>query len=123
MAERNLKASILTLLHEHHLLSTKSILEHLEQEGRSYNKTSAYRALEQLHTEGVVCRHYFNDAEATYELKEHHHAHVVCQNCGKVAVAECNYTQPDKISGFTIDHHHLTLIGMCDSCLKNQSLA
>lgn len=116
MAERNLKSSIISLLQEHHLLSTREILTTLEEKGKTYNKTSVYRSLEQLFSEGVVCRHYFTEAEALYELKEHHHAHVVCQKCGRVAVAECEYKQPQAVSGFTIDHHHLTLVGVCDIC-------
>lgn len=121
MSERNLKATILNLLKVNHLISTKEILEQLEQQGKSYNKTSVYRSLETLVESGDVCRHYFNDGEALYELKADHHVHLVCPCCGKVTAAECDYQQPDEINGFKVDHHHLTLMGECAQCRKKNS--
>jgi Fe2+ or Zn2+ uptake regulation protein len=119
MSERNLKEVLVNLLHKHHLVSVGEILKMLETEGKSYNKTSVYRALDQMVADGTVCRQYFNENQAYYELSEDDHMHLVCSSCGKVEEAECEYKQPSSIDGFTVDHHHLTLVGVCQAC-KNQ---
>jgi Fe2+ or Zn2+ uptake regulation protein len=114
--QRNLKATLIELLQNKHLLNVAQILEELETQGRSYNKTSVYRALDQLLEENLICKHFFTEAQAAYELREHHHAHLICEKCGKIITAECLYHQPEKVGNFKVNHHHLTLIGICDDC-------
>ncbi len=117
MKERNLKKLILQLLEHRHLLSASEILIKLEKTSRKFNKTSVYRALEQLESDEVICRQYFHDTQAQYELRQDHHTHLVCRKCGDVEIASCDYDQPQQIQNFTIDHHHLTLIGVCANCM------
>lgn len=116
MSERNLKPTLVKLLKQHHLLSVSEILDKLGAQGKTYNKTSVYRALEGLLEQGILCRQYFDQAEAKFELREDHHIHLVCEDCGRVESAECDYRQPTNLKGFTIDHHHLTLMGHCPKC-------
>lgn len=116
MSERNLKTTIVTLFAHHHLLSAAQILDILKGEGKQYNKTSVYRALDQLTADGTLCKLFFTENEALYELQEHHHAHLVCRSCGAVSEAECEYDAPSSIGDFTVDHHHVTLIGLCAKC-------
>jgi len=116
MLETNLITAIPDLLKEKHLLSASEILKIFLDQGHSYNKTSVYRALDQLVENNTLCRHHFTKDEAKYELREHHHVHLVCTNCGSVSTGECSYVQPDKVGSFTVDHHHTTLFGMCEKC-------
>jgi Fur family transcriptional regulator, ferric uptake regulator len=116
MSERNLKQTLVSLLQVNHLLSAGAMLEKLASQGKNYNKTSVYRALDQLELENMVCRHHFNEAEADYELREHHHAHLVCTHCGQVESGECTYVEPTSIGAFKVDHHHTTLFGTCEKC-------
>lgn len=51
--------------------------------------------------------------------KEHHH-HVVCEECGRVARAECPLV-PDVATtagpeGFVVTRHEVTLYGLCPDC-------
>ncbi len=114
----SLSDSIQDLLKKKHLLSANEIQIYFEKKGRSYNKTSVYRALDQLSAEDVVCRYDFNDKEAQYELRENHHDHVICEHCGKIEPADCQFTQPSLVNGIKISHHHLTLFGVCENCRK-----
>lgn len=114
----SLRQQLLSLLEKQHLLSVAEMLDWLKKTGKSYNKTSVYRALEQLLSENILCRHYFDEAEALYELREHHHAHLFCRHCGKVFAAESSYYPPKEVKGFRVDHYHLTLIGLCPNCQK-----
>lgn len=116
MIERNLRELLLDLFSKHHLVSVPQIVTLLEESGTQCNKTSVYRSLEQLEVEGIVCKQYFGEAQASYELREDHHMHLVCQKCGRVTAAECDYTEPQQVDGFTVDHHHLTLLGVCANC-------
>lgn len=116
MSSRNLADSIQELLTRHHLLSANELLAYFATEGHRYNKTSVYRALDQLAAAEIICRYDFQDREAQYELRNEHHDHLVCEKCGKILVADCQFTQPEKIAGFTISHHHLTLFGLCENC-------
>lgn len=118
MSETSLKNILTKMLHEEHLLSASDFLERLDMSGKTYNKTSVYRALEQLLEEEVVCRHHFSATEASYELREHHHAHLICTNCSKVETGECDYDEPHKVGGFLVNHHHTTLFGLCENCQR-----
>ncbi len=116
MSKRNLKEILTSLLEQYHLLSVADILKKLEQRDKTYNKTSVYRALDQLVEDGVLCRQYFTEAEAVYELRAHGHAHAVCTQCGAVQAVECEYAEPQTIKNFKIDHHHVTILGTCARC-------
>lgn len=118
--EPKLANKIQDILKTNHLLSAGKIKQFLHSRKVNCNKTSVYRALDQLLDKGVVCQHYFKDAQAQYELREDHHTHLVCEKCGKVSMMECNYdhdTHPKNHDGFKIDHHHITLLGICKNCL------
>lgn len=117
MGHRQLTTKILELLTTHHLLSPLDMVTLLDTGKTGYNKTSVYRALEKLQTAGVICKHTFATNEAVYELREHHHDHLVCSQCGRISTAECHITVPEDIDGFKVDHHHLTLFGKCYNCV------
>jgi Fe2+ or Zn2+ uptake regulation protein len=120
MASRNLKSRLLKLLKKHHLLSATDILNKLSAEGQGFNKTSVYRALDQLIEEDLICQHYFNEPQAMFELRADHHTHLFCEVCGKIQSIECTYQhQPTKIKDFKVDHHHVTLIGHCQRCQES----
>lgn len=116
MPERNLKKLIVELLSAHHLLSAHQILERLSDQKRHFNKTSVYRALEQLVEADQVCPQHFLEAETVYELRAHHHTHLVCERCGSVSAADCTFTEPKNLGGFQVTHHHVTLMGLCQNC-------
>lgn len=123
MLKRNLKDTIISLLQTNHLLSANAILSQLEASGKSFNKTSVYRVLEQLLAEQQICKHHFTENEAQYELRSHHHAHLVCSECGAVKESTCRYKQPSRVGKFSIDHHHLTLIGTCGRCQRRDNFS
>ncbi len=114
--KRNLRATIQSLLEQHHLLTAGQIIELLQQKGTSYNKTSVYRMLEQLLSDSVLCRHFLTGKEAEYELRSHHHAHLVCNRCGTVSESECMMPEIPVVADFEVDHHHVTLVGTCGQC-------
>lgn len=113
---QQLAQEITRLLQKQHLMSSRQILEKLAYSGKKYNKTSIYRALEALSADKIVCGHDFSGNEMLYELRAHHHDHLVCTHCGSIDSAPCSTAIPETVRGFAIDHHHLTLFGLCPKC-------
>ncbi len=111
-----LSQKIIELLGEHHLLTVQDVLKQLAESGAAYNKTSVYRSIEKLLETEKICRHDFTGSEASYELQDHHHDHVVCTVCGKIAAVTCKLDKPVRIPGYSIDHHHVTFFGVCKEC-------
>jgi Fur family ferric uptake transcriptional regulator len=116
MKRRNLKELLINLLKNKHLLSVSEVLVQLENDSKTFNKTSVYRAIDQLLADDVICQHFFSGTEAYYELREHHHDHLVCNNCRSIETADCDYKQPEKIGDFLTNHHHITVFGLCKNC-------
>lgn len=107
---------ILDILEQKHALSASDILMALGQVGTQVNKTSIYRALEKLTSDGIVCRQTLVGETVVYELREHHHDHLVCEKCGLVQKIPCLTKSPPTIQGFEVHHHHTTIFGLCPNC-------
>ncbi len=107
---------IAQILQRNHTLSAPEIVEKLKQLGEECNKTSVYRALERMSDREEVCRHMFGGQTATYELRSHHHDHLVCTVCGQIQEIPCLTQLPREVADFQVEHHHLTLFGTCASC-------
>jgi Fur family peroxide stress response transcriptional regulator len=120
MAKRmtGLREQILQLLQKKHMMSVPELVEALEEKFPTINKTTVYRSLEYFLEAGLICQHQFSHKEAVYELRTHHHDHVVCTSCGKLKIVECFTNIPEQVEGFKVEHHHLTAFGICPDCQK-----
>ncbi len=115
--------AILALLEQTHSLSAPEIAEALSQTGDlDVNKTSVYRAIDQLLEQGRICRQTLQDSLPVYELRDDHHDHLVCETCGEVQAVECLTPLPQEVDGFVIGHHHLTVYGLCAACRQGERL-
>lgn len=114
--------AILELLAQKHTLAGPEIVSGLAANGFRVNKTSVYRALERMLEKGQICRLSLGEQTVVYELRDHHHDHVVCQNCGKAETVECQVPQEPQITGFQIDHHHATYFGLCPDCQGSHAI-
>jgi Fe2+ or Zn2+ uptake regulation protein len=112
---------IIQLLVERHTLTGPEILDALAERGQAVNKTSVYRAIDKMLADGLLCRHSFGSNTPSYELRDHHHDHAVCENCGKVQVVGCATEEP-QIPGFAVEHHHATFFGRCAACQNKKRL-
>jgi Fur family ferric uptake transcriptional regulator len=112
-----IKKKILELLSQEHLLSASALLAKLHGQGILANKTSVYRNLESFLADGVICQQAFGK-EFVYELQQDHHDHFHCSRCGKIEEISCQLDQVQVPSGHQVEHHHLTLYGICKDCQK-----
>lgn len=84
--------------------------------GKTYNKTSIYRALEKLEEQGLICQHTFTTGETKFELRQSHHDHLVCTECGLIQASESAIEVPTAVGDFQVDHYHLSIFGLCSDC-------
>lgn len=113
-----LRQEILDVLRRDHLVTVPVLVEKLKKKYAQVNKTTVYRALEFMLDEGTVCRHNVSGTELSFELRDHHHDHLVCTNCGRLQTVDCLVHPPRTVGGFMVDHHHLTMYGICEACRK-----
>ncbi len=118
MAQRHslLRDAIMSLLVTHHLLTAPELLIQLHKVGRKVNKTSMYRALDLLQAQHKICRHNFEQNDLRYEVTTDHHDHLYCSSCGSVNSIECALNITTELNGFKVDHHHVTIFGLCEKC-------
>lgn len=99
----------------------------LKAQGYNLSLTTIYRNLSLLVQAGIIRRASIQEDNksggAWYEhIWDHeHHDHLVCSSCGKRV--EFSYPAIDilqeavaKEHGYTLERHHLELIGMCPDC-------
>jgi Fur family transcriptional regulator, ferric uptake regulator len=105
-------------------LSAHEISEELHESGSDVGIASIYRALELLHSMGLVQRVEFGEGTARYEPVipggEHHH-HAVCEKCGRVTPFEDERLeqQLERLAGqlkHSMRGHDLIIRGECSRC-------
>jgi Fe2+ or Zn2+ uptake regulation protein len=105
-------------------LSANKVEEMLLDSGLSVNKTTIYRELQFLLTNGYLVEVYLHPKKVSYESSDlKHHHHLVCDDCGKVDnVTNCLAMDLDddvyKKKGFKIERHTLEFYGTCANCAK-----
>jgi Fur family transcriptional regulator, ferric uptake regulator len=83
--------------------------------------STIYRNLDELERIGAVTHAHLGHGPVTYQLASFAHAHLVCEVCGS------RFDAPDELfggiarsakkkMGFTIDPHHLAVMGRCQDC-------
>jgi Fe2+ or Zn2+ uptake regulation protein len=103
-------------------LTAAEIIILLEKHGLQPHKTSVYRELNFMLTEGLIIKITFGDKQDRFELStlEHHH-HAVCEKCGGVEDVDCleGMRMIEKqlaAKNFKINAHMLEFFGLCDTC-------
>ena len=90
--------------------------------GRKVGLASVYRMLDRLDEHGLVQRIDLGDGIVRYEpVREAHHHHFVCGECGKVEpFADLRLEQAieavEERSGYSVVAHEVVLRGSCANC-------
>ena len=87
---------------------------------------TVYRTLEFLADNGIVWETNMPNGHRAYELAGNNHNHLVCRGCGSQlqinpAVLEGVYRRLEAASGYSVDHKHVNLSGLCPQCKKDVS--
>lgn len=102
--------------------SAKEIYEELSKEKPVISLDTVYRNLRLLAEIGIV-QQIFLQSGAVFELTDgrHHHHHLVCVDCEKVACIpycpeSCAYTEQARVAGFAVLGHLFEVYGRCADC-------
>lgn len=104
-------------------LSVQELIEKLEEQDITANKTTIYREIYFLMEQGMVAEIDFGDRRKRYESAhtEHHH-HLICLKCDSVKdITVTNDLKKEeerlaKKNNFKITNHSLEFFGFCSQC-------
>lgn len=109
------RQDILDLLTKHHMLTPKQLIEAIP----SVNKTTIYRNLEQLVTDGKIKELRHQKDTVSFELTSHQHSHFICRNCEVVLPIEIPDEQFQQVFSsplYSLENAHVDLHGLCRNC-------
>lgn len=113
------KAICRALDRSHAPISAEEILDGL----KGVHKTTVYRELGFLESEGLIKKIEFGDGIRRYERSEmEHHHHLICVGCKKVSDIhlekdlEVQERSIARKTGFKILNHSLEFFGLCAKC-------
>ncbi|HOO44801.1 MAG TPA: Fur family transcriptional regulator [Deltaproteobacteria bacterium] len=109
------------------------LLELLREQGYNLSLTTVYRNLALLIKAGIIRRASIAEDQGSggvwYEhiWAHEHHDHLVCSHCGKkiefsYPAIEILQEAVAKEHGFTLESHHLELVGVCPECRKSNDV-
>lgn len=83
--------------------------------------TTVYRFLETLEEMGLVAHVHLGHGPAAFHLTSHRHAHVVCDECGRIDVVPAATFQAwsselQRLIGYRLTDQHFALAGLCPTC-------
>jgi len=85
-------------------------------------KTTVYRNIDTLFSNGVISRYRFDKDKYSYKLNTNVHNHyLLCKKCGELtSLKTCPIAELEnsilKNSGFTVTNHSIELFGYCKKC-------
>ncbi len=113
--------TVLKLFHNSH--NAFSVVDLVEKFDGQMNKTTVYRILERLESEGLV--HSFTDSQGlkwyakcqdcTAHQHDDIHPHFQCKSCGKVVCLPDDYKSPE-LPNYQIEHVEVLITGYCPDC-------
>lgn len=116
-----IRRAMLKLLKSSHLVTAGQVFEELNVELHC-DKVTVYRNLDFLVEKGMVCKHFSNEGEGLYELRQDHHHHLVCNRCGiRYKLINCPVAAIKVPENFSVDHHHLEFFGICRKCQRKEN--
>ena len=104
------------------------IYESLREKGERIGRTTVYRQLDRLVSEGYARRTVGERGGSCYSYVKdgcHEHYHMVCKECGRLAHLSCDHVEElfhhiKSEHGFEIDPGQTVLYGLCAACRRKQ---
>lgn len=85
-------------------------------------KTTVYRNIDSLFSNGIISRYRFDKDKYSYELNTNVHTHyLLCKKCGELtSLKKCPILDLEnsilKDTGFNVTNHSIELFGFCKKC-------
>lgn len=109
-------------------ITVNQVYEHFLSSKTPIGKTTIYRRIEDLVSEGLVKKHIIDNSDSAYfeyigsdADNEEAYYHLVCEKCGKVKHFRCSeantfWKHLSIEHKFDIDIRRVVLYGICDEC-------
>lgn len=105
------------------------VTNHLKDEGNKVGRTTIYRYMEKLTSEGLLRKYYIEEGMGAcyqYQTEDsacNSHFHLKCTKCGSLFHVDCDFLS--HIEEHVYEHHHFkvdnsktVLYGICENCSK-----
>jgi Fe2+ or Zn2+ uptake regulation protein len=105
-------------------VTATEVIQLLSKKDINVNKTTVYRELDFLKSQGLVREINVMGSSARYELSERHHHHLICTSCDKWLPIDIDESfmkgvkQSVKRHKALLTDHLLEFFGVCSSCRK-----
>ena len=111
---------------ERHAWSIEELHETVQRSLGSADYSSVFRAVGLLERQGLLDRIDLGDGRARFEVREDHHEHIRCENCGRIAevpvcVLDDATSQVQTMTGFRVTSHRVVFGGLCAECAGRSS--
>lgn len=115
-----------TLLAQPDHVTADELTDLVQRDFPEVHKATVYRTLEALGTLGVLNRLALGKGPAQWQLTDHSHQHLVCEECGAVEeVSDVAFvrlaTSLAKSHGFQADIRHVAIAGRCRGCAEHSN--
>ncbi|MEM7247788.1 MAG: transcriptional repressor [Acidobacteriota bacterium] len=102
-------------------LTSEELHALVSKEDASIGLATLYRTLKLFVEAGIASERAFGEGVTRYEVRQAHHDHLICTNCGRIIEFEDETIEElqDAIAerhGFTLTWHRLELYGTCPDC-------
>lgn len=109
-----------------HHVSAEDLYKKLIDMNEKIGLATVYRVLNQFNEVGIVTRHHFEGGKCVFELKQKHHNHLICLDCGKVIEFRDRFIEGrqrdiSRKHGIKLTDRSLCLYGHCekDECTRD----
>jgi Fur family transcriptional regulator, peroxide stress response regulator len=116
------RLAVLALLQDRHdHPSAEKIYREVRRQLPAISFNTVYKTLEVLYVKGLVLKVNPLHEVARYDGETEQHIHLVCRRCHDIndlhrrPEAEPVFA-PEELQGFRVEHHSLTLWGLCFEC-------
>lgn len=103
----------------------EALLSELEDSGYHVSRSTIYNTLELLCQCGIVRKLLFDTHQASYEMAEDTHSHLVCTRCGEIREIDLDGIDSTlsrmSFPGFMPSYVSTCIYGICDECRKKET--
>lgn len=103
----------------------ESIYTFIEKEYH-VSKTTVYSTIDLLCRSNILRKHFLNENQATYDLADSRHLHLICMQCGTVKEVTdskiYDFMAEQKFRGFTPFFSSTYIHGICSKCKRKKNV-
>ncbi len=89
------------------------------------SRTTVYNTIDLLCECNIIRKHYIDGNQATFDLADSRHIHLICTCCGKIKEVSdtriVDYVSGKKFRGFSPEFSSIYIYGICSKCKRKKN--